>query len=76
MSDLMKGKPVMETGYDNIIVVDNAPKVGPDRMGKLQGILRKVFGRFGKIVSEDYPVDDNGIFKGWALFRTLVCGVH
>lgn len=64
MPDLMKGKPVEETGYDNIIVVDNAPKVGPDRMGKLQAILRKVFGRFGKIMSEDYPIDENGTFKG------------
>ena len=64
LADLMKDKPVEETGYDTIIVVDNAPKVGPDRMGKLQTILRKVFGRFGKIVSEDYPIDENGIFKG------------
>ena len=64
MPDLMKEKPVIETGYDNIIVVDNAPKVGPDRMAKLQSVLKKVFGRFGKIVSQDYPIDENGIFKG------------
>lgn len=60
----MQEKPVEETGYQNIIIVDNAPKVGPDRMVKLQGILNKVFGRFGNIVSQDYPVDENGIFKG------------
>lgn len=53
-----------ETGYDNIIIVDNAPKVGPDRMAKLQAILNKVFARFGNIVSQDYPVDENNIFKG------------
>ena len=57
-------RPVEETGYDNIIIVDNAPKVGPDRMTKLQSVLTKVFGRFGKIVSQDYPIDENGIFKG------------
>ena len=64
LGDLLKDKPVEETGYDNIIVVDNAPKVGPDRMTKLQSVLTKVFGRFGKIVSQDYPIDDNGTFKG------------
>ena len=64
LSDLMKEKPVEETGYQNIIIVDNAPKVGPDRMAKLQGILNKIFTRFGKIVSQDYPIDDQGNFKG------------
>ena len=64
LEDLLKGKPVEETGYDNIIVVDNAPKVGPDRMAKLRTVLNKVFGRFGKIVSQDYPIDEKGTFKG------------
>ena len=53
-----------ETGYDCIIVVDNAPKVGADRMGKLKSVLNKVFGRFGEIVSQEYPVDNDGVFKG------------
>ena len=63
LSDLMKEKPVEETGYQNIIIVDNTPK-GPDRMVKLQGILNKIFTRFGRIVSQDYPIDDQGNFKG------------
>ena len=64
MADLLKDKPVEETGYDCIIVVDNAPKVGADRMGKLKTVLKKVFGRFGEIVSQEYPVDEDGVFKG------------
>ena len=48
-----------ETVYQNIIIV-----VGPDRMAKLQGILNKIFTRFGKIVSQDYPIDDQGNSKG------------
>ena len=65
LADLLKEKPVEETGYECIIVVDNAPKVGADRMGKLKSVLKKVFGRFGEIVSQEYPVDENGIFKGY-----------
>ena len=53
-----------ETGVDAIIVVDNAPKVGPDRMGKLKLVLNKVFARFGEIVTQEYPTDEEGIFKG------------
>ena len=64
LADLLREKPVEETGYDAIIVVDNAPKVGTDRMGKLKSVLNKVFGRFGEIVSQEYPVDGEGVFKG------------
>ncbi len=62
----MKEKPVEETGVEKIIVVDNAPKVGPDRMSKLETVLKKVFGRFGEIVDEYYPKDENGVFKGYS----------
>ena len=64
LADLLKQKPTIETGYDTIIVVDNAPKVGPERMGKLKNVLNKVFSRFGVIVSQEYPIDENGVFKG------------
>lgn len=45
--------------------MDNAPKVGPDRMGKLKMVLKKVLTRFGDILSEYYPVDEKGNFKGY-----------
>ena len=64
LHDLLLKKPTEDTSLDNIIVVDNAPKVGPDRMGKLKSVLEKVFERFGKIQTDYYPVDENGLFKG------------
>ena len=64
LKDLLQERPVEEADLDTIIVVDNAPKVGPDRMSKLKIVLNKVFARFGEIVTQDYPTDDNGIFKG------------
>ena len=64
LADLLKDKPVEETGYDNIIIVDNAPKVGPERMEKLKSVLNKIFGRFGTIVYQYYPLDEKSVFKG------------
>ena len=49
---------------DNVIVVDNAPKVGSDRMEKLKMVLNKVFSRFGDIVTQFFPVDEKNVFKG------------
>lgn len=65
LHDLLLKKPTEDTSFDNIIVVDNAPKVGPDRMSKLKSVLKKVFGRFGEIQTDYYPVDENGLFKGY-----------
>ena len=33
-------------------------------MQKLKAVLTKVFGRFGTIVRDYYPVDENNMFKG------------
>ena len=54
----------MDKSRETLVVVDHAPKVGPDRMDKLKTVLKKVLGRFGEIVSEYYPTDEKGIFKG------------
>lgn len=64
MADLLEQKPEEETSLDNIIVVDNAPIVGPDRMVKLKNVLKKIFQRFGEIVTEYYPTNDNNESKG------------
>lgn len=60
----MSQRPVEDTSFDNVIVVDNAPQVGPDRLDKLKGVLKKVFGRFGTILTEYYPIDETNTFKG------------
>ncbi len=55
---------MIETGFESVIVVDNAPKVGPERIERLKTVLNKVFGRFGTIVYQHYPVDEKNMFKG------------
>lgn len=64
LADLLKDKPVEDTSLNTVIVVDNAPKIGPERMPKLKIVLNKVFGKFGKIKTEYYPVNENEVFKG------------
>ena len=63
LGDILDGKPVLEKGIDTIIVVDNVPIVGEDRLGKSKNVIRKVFSKFGEIVNEFYP-EENGKTKG------------
>jgi len=44
--------------------VDNVPTISPDRLEKLKNVIRKVFSKFGKIVTEHYPQDESGQTKG------------
>ena len=67
LADLLKKQPKETDGIDSVVVVDNVPKVGSERMEKLQNVLRKIFGKFGKIQTEHMPMDD-GKTKGYILF--------
>ena len=64
LGDILVEKPKETTGTDRIIVVDNVPTISPDRLEKLKNVIRKVFSKFGKIVTEHYPQDENGQTKG------------
>ena len=64
LGDILAEKPVEIQGTDCIIVVDNVPTIPPDRLEKLKNVIRKVFSKFGRIVTEHYPLDDNGCTKG------------
>ena len=41
------------------------------RVEKLKNVIRKTFGKFGKLVNEHYPVDDEGKTKGNLLLFTI-----
>ncbi|KAK4274506.1 hypothetical protein QN277_017714 [Acacia crassicarpa] len=48
-----------ETGFGNIIVVDNLPVVPREKFEKLEGVIRKIYGQIG-VIKEDglwMPVD-------------------
>ncbi len=62
--DLLKKKPKETDGIESVIVVDNVPQVGADKIEKLQNVIRKVFSKFGKIQTEHYPMTDDGKTKG------------
>nr|2KRB_A Chain A, Eukaryotic translation initiation factor 3 subunit B [Homo sapiens] len=49
---------------DSVIVVDNVPQVGPDRLEKLKNVIHKIFSKFGKITNDFYPEED-GKTKGY-----------
>ena len=63
VGDVLKEAPKKTDSLDSLIVVDNVPVVGPDRLEKLKNVIRKIFSKIGKVVSEYYP-EENGQTKG------------
>lgn len=60
----MKNKPKDTDSIDNVIIVDNIPVVGNDRLPKLRNVIRKIFEKFGKIVNDFYPMGPDDKTKG------------
>ena len=64
LGDLMAQEPKLDDSLEQIIVVDNVPRVMKDRLDRLKNVIRKIMGKFGRILSEYYPADENGETKG------------
>ncbi|KAA0706417.1 Eukaryotic translation initiation factor 3 subunit B [Triplophysa tibetana] len=64
LGDVLKDQPQEADGIDSVIVVDNVPQVGQDRLEKLKNVIQKIFSKFGKITNEFYP-DTDGKTKGY-----------
>eukprot|EP00245_Coleochaete_scutata_P017412 TRINITY_DN8522_c0_g1_i1.p1 TRINITY_DN8522_c0_g1~~TRINITY_DN8522_c0_g1_i1.p1 ORF type:complete len:737 (-),score=206.49 TRINITY_DN8522_c0_g1_i1:368-2578(-) len=49
-----------DTGFGNIVIVDNLPQVPPEKFDKLHGVVRKIFGAIGTIPENGLwmPVDE------------------
>jgi translation initiation factor 3 subunit B len=65
LADLIKQRPKESDGVDSVIIVDGIPIVGAERLEKLKGVIRKIFQKFGKIVTEHYPIVESGETKGY-----------
>ena len=65
MPEVMRQKPKETDGVESVIVVDGVPVVGGDRVDKLKNVIRKIYGKFGKLVNEHYPSEENGNTKGY-----------
>lgn len=73
LGDVLATKPKETDGFDSVIIVDGIPQVGPDRLEKLKNVINKIFVKYGAIVSEYYPKDDNGNTKGSVFALSLFC---
>lgn len=65
LPQLMASEPRLDKSAEKMIVIDNIPKVGQDKMGKLKTILANTLAKFGKVTSEHYPEDENHVLKGY-----------
>ncbi|XP_028825038.1 eukaryotic translation initiation factor 3, subunit Ba [Denticeps clupeoides] len=64
LEDVLRDRPQEADGIDSVIVVDNVPQVGPERLEKLKNVVQKIFSKFGKITNEFYP-EAEGKTKGY-----------
>ncbi|XP_012878964.1 PREDICTED: eukaryotic translation initiation factor 3 subunit B [Dipodomys ordii] len=74
LGDILKDRPQEADGIDSVIVVDNVPQVGPDRLEKLKNVIHKIFSKFGKITNDYYPEED-GKTKGY-IFLEYAAPAH
>lgn len=65
MPEIMRAKPKESDGVDSVIVIDNVPEVEGARVDKLKNVVRKIYSKFGKLMNEHYPLDDEGKTKGY-----------
>ncbi|XP_072044108.1 eukaryotic translation initiation factor 3 subunit B-like [Amphiura filiformis] len=68
LGDLLKQKPKEAVGIDSVVVVDNIPQVGNDRLPKLKNVVRKIFSKFGQITTEHYP-EEGAKTKGFCFLE-------
>ena len=59
LDDIIDTKPKEAVGIDAVIVVDNLPVIGNERLPKLKGVLKKIFSKFGEINSDFYPIEND-----------------
>ena len=45
MADLLRQKPKESDGMDSVVVVDGIPAVSSERLDKLKGVVRKIYGK-------------------------------
>ncbi|KAI4456592.1 eukaryotic translation initiation factor 3 eif3 -related [Holotrichia oblita] len=75
LGDLLRDKPKETDGVESVIVVDGVPQVGPDRIEKLKSVINKIFGKFGNIINEYYPLNENSHTKGY-IFLEYASPLH
>lgn len=65
LGDILPLRPAEADGVESVIVVDNIPQVGSERIEKLKNVLMKIYSQFGEINTEYIPVDETGKTKGF-----------
>lgn len=69
LGDLLRQRPSETDGVENVVIVDNIPKVDPSRQEKLKTVIHKLFSTCGEITNVFYPVDEEGNTKGYCFLE-------
>lgn len=69
LGDLLRQRPSETDGVENVVIVDNIPKVDPSRQEKLKTVVHKLFSSCGEITNVFYPLDEEGNTKGYCFLE-------
>lgn len=69
LGDLLKQRPSETDGVENVVIVDNIPKVDPSRQEKLKTVIQKLFSTCGEVTNTFYPLDEEGNTKGYCFLE-------
>lgn len=70
LGDLLKQRPKESDVSEGIVIVDGVPEVGPERIEKLKGLMKKLFKDYGGgIIKDYYPVNENNVTKGYVFIE-------
>ncbi|GMT14482.1 hypothetical protein PFISCL1PPCAC_5779, partial [Pristionchus fissidentatus] len=64
VGDVLKQQPFIREYENNAILVFGLPAVGPERLGKLKNVLKKIFDNVNSGNNFEVPVDDAGATRG------------
>ncbi|CAK9290976.1 unnamed protein product [Gordionus sp. m RMFG-2023] len=69
LSDFLAKRPQPPEAFENVIIIDNVPIVGSERLNRLKSVILKLFKNPGEIANEFYPLNKEGMTKGYFFFE-------
>ena len=65
VADILVQRPKPKDTVDNIICVNHVPIIPEEKYSKLEAVIKKTFGKVGKVLDIHMPMDEKDMTKGF-----------